>query len=95
LNNTRITDQGLENLSNMDELQSLSLVGTEISAKGIARLSKLKNLKHLYLYKTGVQRSEWKKLRTLFPKVDIDFGNYRVPTLPKDTIEVKVVALLK
>ena len=92
LNNTRITDQGLENLSNMDELQSLSLVGTEISAKGIARLSKLKNLKHLYLYKTGVQRQDWKKLRTLFPKVDIDFGNYTVPTLPKDTIEVKVVA---
>lgn len=94
LNNTRITDQGLEYLLNMDELQSLSLVGTEISAKGITQLSRLKNLKHLYLYKTRVQGSDWKNLKKLFPKVSIDFGNYRVPTLPKDTIEVKVVALL-
>ena len=90
LNNTQITDKGLENLRGMDELQSLSLVGTKVSAKGLARLSNLKNLKFIYLYKTDVQRSDWSTLKKLFPKTKIDAGNYQVPTLPKDTTEVKV-----
>lgn len=90
LNNTQITDKGLENLRGMDELQSLSLVGTKVSAKGLARLSNLENLKFIYLYKTDVQRSDWNTLKKLFPKTIIDQGNYQVPTLPKDTTEVKV-----
>ncbi len=92
LNNTRITDKGLEDLKKMNDLQSLSLVGTKVSAKGVARLSKLKNLKFVYLYKTGVQRKDWNALKKLFPKATIDSGNYQVPTLPKDTTEVKVMA---
>lgn len=89
LNHTQITDKGLENLIHMDQLRSLSLVGTKVSVKGIARLSKLKNLKSIYLYKTGIQRTDWSILKKLFPKTIIDSGNYQVPTLPKDTIEVQ------
>ncbi len=92
LNNTRITDKGLANLQKMDGLQSLSLVGTKVSARGVAQLGKLKNLKFIYLYKTDVQRKDWNALKKLLPKATIDSGNYQVPTLPKDTTEVKVMA---
>lgn len=95
LNYTQITDKGLEHLKNMDQLQSLSLVGTKVSAKGLAQLSKLKSLRSVYLYQTNVRRSDWESIRRLFPKVTIDSGNYQVPTLAKDTTEVKHVAAVK
>ncbi|WP_316812199.1 c-type cytochrome domain-containing protein [Pedobacter heparinus] len=91
LNDTRITDKGLESLKNMDQLQSLSLVGTKVTANGLAQLSKLKSIRVIYLYRTNVQRSDWTALKKLFPKVNIDSGNYQVPTLPKDTTEVKPI----
>ena len=95
LNHTQITDKGLESLKNMDQLQSLSLVGTKVSLKGLAQLSKLKSLSAIYLYQTNVQRSDWNTLKKLFPKVSIDSGNYQVPTLPKDTTEVKPIIVAK
>ena len=91
LNDTKITDKGLENLKNMDQLQSLNLVGTKVTMKGVASLRKLKNLRSMYLYKTEIQRKEWAALKKLFPKVAIDSGNYQVPLLAKDTIEVKAI----
>lgn len=89
LNHTRITDKGLEELTGLEELRSLSLVGTKVSARGVAQLSKLKKLKSIYLYQTDVKRTDWNTLKGVFPLVNIDSGNYRVPILPKDTIEVK------
>ncbi|WP_199138260.1 c-type cytochrome domain-containing protein [Pedobacter sp. ASV12] len=91
LNNSKITDAGLANLKSLDQLQSLSLVGTKVTAKGVAQLSGLKKLQYIYLYQTQVQRTDWNSLKKTFPKVKIDSGNYQVPTLPKDTTEVKVV----
>ncbi|MNL41587.1 hypothetical protein D3C87_1640030 [compost metagenome] len=75
----------------MDQLQSLNLVGTKVTMKGVASLRKLKNLRSMYLYKTEIQRKEWAALKKLFPKVVIDSGNYQVPLLAKDTIEVKAI----
>lgn len=90
LNNTQITDKGLAYLKNMEQLQLLSLVGTKVSVKGLSQLSKLKGLKSVYLYKTNVQKSDWDAIKRLFPKVTVDSGNYRVPTLPTDTAMVKI-----
>lgn len=90
LNHTQITDKGLENLKDMDQLQSLSLVGTKVSAKGLAQLGKLKSLRSIYLYQTSVQKADWSTIKKLFPKATIDSGNYHVPTLAKDTTEVKL-----
>jgi hypothetical protein len=89
LNHTRITDKGLEELTGLEDLRFLSLVGTKVSAKGVAQLSKLKKLKSIYLYQTNVKRTDWNTLKGIFPLVNIDSGNYRVPVLPKDTTEVK------
>lgn len=90
LNHTNIGDNGLASLQSLGQLQSLSLVGTKVSAKGVQQLSKLKQLQYIYLYQTQVQRADWNNLKKTFPRVKIDSGNYQVPTLPKDTIEVKV-----
>lgn len=95
LNNTQITDKGLENLKDMNRLQFLSLVGTKVTAKGLAQLGKLKALRSLYLYQTNVQQADWTALKKLFPEATIDSGNYRVPTLPEDTTEVKAIAAEK
>lgn len=91
LNNSKITDAGLANLKSLDQLQSLSLVGTKVTAKGIEQLSGLKKLQYIYLYQTQVQRADWNLLKKTFPNVKLDSGNYSVPTLPQDTIEVKAV----
>ena len=53
------------------------------------QLEKLKKLKNLYLYQTGVNNNEWSLLQKAFPAAQIDSGKYTVPTLPTDTSEIK------
>jgi uncharacterized membrane protein len=89
LNNTEITNQGLEYLSGMEELQSLSLVGTKITLDGLLKLNKLKKLKNIYLYQTNIHQADWPKLKAVFPMAKLDSGNYKVPTLPHDTVLLK------
>ncbi|MEE1945662.1 c-type cytochrome domain-containing protein [Pedobacter sp. KR3-3] len=89
LNNSQVTDNGLTSLKSLAELRSLSLVGTAVSAKGVVQLAQLKKLQYIYLYQTQVRRTDWDNLKKLFPQAKLDSGNYQVPTLPKDTIEVK------
>jgi len=89
LSNTGITDKGLTKLQSLEQLQSLNLVGTKVTAQGVTQLSKLKKLKNLYLYQTGVNNNEWPLLQKAFPGAQIDSGKYTVPTLAKDTTEVK------
>jgi uncharacterized membrane protein/mono/diheme cytochrome c family protein len=89
LNYSKITDNGLAQLKNLQKLQSLSLVGTKVSLAGINKLAKLKNLKHLYLYQSSIKASDLTHIKSLFPNVSIDTGNYKVPTLIQDTMVVK------
>lgn len=89
LNHTSISDDGLASLKSLEQLQSLSLVGTKVTARGVGQLNQLKQLQYIYLYQTQVQRTEWNSLKKAFPRVKIDSGNYQVPTLAKDTTEVK------
>ena len=89
LSNTAITDKGLVKLQSLEQLQSLNLVGTKVTATGLTQLGKLKKLKSLYLYQTGVNNNDWSLLHKTFPATQIDSGKYTVPTLAKDTTEVK------
>ncbi len=85
LNDTRISDIKLVNLINLEQLQYLNLVGTKVTAQGLTPLSKMKNLKQIFLFNTGISDKDSIELKTLFPNVQVDLGNYQVPTLVSDT----------
>jgi hypothetical protein len=89
LDRTKITDKGLANLKELQNLRYLNLVGTAVTEKGVLQLKDLKSLRSIYLYQTGVKKSEWNDLKKAFPKTLIDSGGYIVPLLPTDTTEVK------
>lgn len=85
LSNTPITDKGLAKLQSLPELQSLNLVGTGVTAKGLVALKQTNNLRSLYLYRSQVKQQDYAEVKKLFPKVDVDSGNYTVPTFVTDT----------
>lgn len=88
LSNTAITDKGLSKLQSLPELQSLNLVGTGVTAKGLQVLQKSKSLRSLYLYESQVKKEDYAGIKKMFPKVDVDSGNYVVPTFITDTTVV-------
>ena len=85
LNDTPISDNGLTNLNQLEQLQYLNLVGTKVTTQGLTPLSKMKNLKEIYLFNTAITNEDSAALKSLFPNVLIDWGNYQVPTLASDT----------
>ena len=89
LSNTAVTDQSMQFLKNLEHLQHVNLVGTKVSAAGVGQLKSLRELKNLYLYRSLVTEKDQSRLKHEFPKVNIDFGGYIVPLLPKDTMEAK------
>lgn len=89
LDHTKITDKGLASLKSLQNLRYLNLVGTLVTAEGVLQLNGLRNLQSIYLYHSGVKKSDWDALKKTFPKTVIDSGGYSVPFLATDTIEVK------
>ena len=84
-----ITDNGLEKLSSLQQLQSINLVGTKITADGLKALKKLKQLQSIYIYQTKIKKEDLAQLQKDFPKVLIDSGGYNVPFFPDDTVVLK------
>jgi hypothetical protein len=89
ISHTPVTDDGIKYLANLAELRSLNLVDTRVTAKGLAVLKDNRNIKNIYVYQTGISAAEAAELKNLFPKSQLEFGNYNVPTLVTDTTEVK------
>jgi mono/diheme cytochrome c family protein/uncharacterized membrane protein len=92
LNNTAITDKGLPALKKLENLRHLNLVGTKVTAQGLSQLQSLKKLESLYLYQTATTKPDWDKLKTIFPKTNIDTGGYKLPYIESDTMLVKLPA---
>jgi uncharacterized membrane protein len=84
-----LSDETIGTLSGLKNLQWLNIAGSNVSLEGYRQLSGLSNLKQLFLYKGGLTNNDWSALQQLFPKVQIDTGNYRLPLLPGDTSLVK------
>lgn len=89
LSRTKVTDKGVTLLKGIKHLQYVNLVGTKVTAKGVQELKPLKELNSIYLYQSGVTKADEASLKKVFAKVTLDFGGYVVPTLEKDTTEVK------
>lgn len=89
LSRTPVTDQGMVSLKALKHLQYLNLVGTKVTAAGLGQLKEHRQLNSIYLYQSAVNKNDMEQLKKLFPKVNLEFGGYIVPTLAKDTTEVK------
>lgn len=89
LEHTEITDQGVVGLKSMTTLQHLNLNYTKVTAAGVMALTALKNLQSVYLYGTNIKPEEMAELSRSFPDTHLEFGNYIVPALPTDTVEVR------
>ena len=89
IRHTPVTDEGIRYLAQLQELRSLNLVNTEITALGLEKLRGNKEIKNIYLYQTGVKEADMARLKTIFPKSQLEFGNYTLPMLATDTTEVK------
>lgn len=88
LENTQITDEGLSNLKSLSKLQYLNLRGNKITRAGLIQLGDLKALKSLNVYQTLIKPEEIESLKKSFPYLEA--GGYSVPSLPEDTVIMKV-----
>lgn len=90
LDHTVADDASLVFLQKMESLVYLNLVGTKITARGVATLGELPHLQKLFLYQSGVKPEDLPALRAKMPRVRIDTGGYQVPILPTDTTVLQV-----
>lgn len=85
IEHTNITDANLKYLAELKNLQYLNLVGTKVSAQGVEQLKDLKQLEMLYLGQTMINGNDLVSLRKLFPKTNLDSGNYHLEFIASDT----------
>jgi len=83
--NSNLDDEKLANLKTLNSLVSLNLMGTNVTSSGLESTMSLPNLESIYLYQTEINEEGFKSLINKFPRVNIDSGNYFVPTLDSDT----------
>lgn len=88
LDYTQITDTGLSQLKSLTNLQFLNLNGNQITAAGIIPLKGLAGLKSIYVYQTLIKNDEIESVKKYFPASIIESGDYSVPLLSSDTIEL-------
>ncbi len=82
VNNTAITDDGVEHLKTSDkslehvkelpELRILVVCGNPVTDSGLEQLKGMTNLKHVYIYATKITSNGAKKLRTALPGAKIE-----------------------
>ncbi len=89
ISRANLSDETIGALSGLKNLQWLNIAGSNVSIEGLRKLSSLSGLQQLFLYKGSLNSADWSALQQLFPKVQIDTGNYRLPLLPGDTSLVK------
>lgn len=95
VDHTNLTDASVQYLSFLQHLQYLNLVGTKVTAQGLRPLKGLAQLESLYLGQTLVKGNDITALQKVFPKVQIDSGNYQVENLATDTQLLKAPAVKK
>ena len=74
LQNTKITDEGISQLSSLKYLEYINLYGNNISDKGLQALAGMEHLRSLYLWKTNVTTGGVKELLEKIPDLVIDLG---------------------
>ena len=73
LDNTRITDEGVKALGDLQQLTHLGLSGTYVTDEGIQHLHNLKNLTSITLGRTNVTIDGVAALKRALPDCDIHY----------------------
>ena len=74
LNQTAITDAGLDAVAQLEHLEWLNLYGTAVTDAGIAKLKTLTKLKKLYLWNSKATPAGAEALREELPELEVNFG---------------------
>ena len=85
LRSSNLDDNSIRAINKLTDIVLLNLVETKITAAGVATFENLKNLKSMFLFRTGISSSEIDEIVKMFPEVTIEYGNYTVPILESDT----------
>jgi uncharacterized membrane protein len=88
IGNLKNSRNELEHLRNLKNLQYLNLTGADLTKENVSALKNLSSLKSLYLFHCGVSPGDYSDLSKSLPGVEIDTGEYLVPTFASDTTEV-------
>ena len=88
LSGCKLTGNGWQALHLLQNIEYLTLVGSNAAGSYIASFQSNKHLQSIYLFDSNVKPSDVPILQKLFPKTKIDTGNYQVPTLITDTSKV-------
>jgi len=78
-----------QQLTALQQLQSVNIVGTAVTAAGLLALKNIPGLRSIYFYRTAVKAADWAALKKAFPAATLDSGGYRVPLFETDTMLVK------
>jgi uncharacterized membrane protein len=85
LNNTAITDKGIDYCKNLKQLRYINLVSTSVTDKALIVLRDINPLEKIYAYQTKLAPHGVSDFLSKSPRVVVDTGNYELPLLPGDT----------
>ena len=85
IEHSTITDNQINSLNTLTQLEYLNIIDTKISLKGLLQLTNLKKLRKLFLGNTPIQNSDSAMVQKQFPLAEINFGNYQLEALAVDT----------
>jgi uncharacterized membrane protein len=74
LNTTGVSPNQLSSLEKLRNLRNLALSGNQFNSEAVASLGKLKQVKRLFLWNSGLSESERDELKKALPNTKIDFG---------------------
>ena len=74
LNFTSLTGKQLKALINLPKLEVLAISGNTLDGEGIKALAAMRQLKHLYLWQTGLKEQQKKELSKVLSTTQVDFG---------------------
>lgn len=95
IEHTNLADVSVQYLSPLTNLQYLNLVGTKVSAQGVQQLKGLTKIENIYLGRTKIKGDDFAQLKKIFPKAQLDSGNYLVEHLATDTQVLKAPVVRK
>jgi hypothetical protein len=84
LDHTAITGSKVEKLAPLGNLKSINLSSSQFDASYLNALLTLKHLKKAYVFDTPLASDGRGQLQ--HDRLQIDYGNYRLPTIPSDSI---------
>ena len=71
LKDNLITDEGIKLISSLENIEVLNLIGTNVTEKSFDNFKTFKNLKRIYLWKSGVKNDQIKSFNQNQNKVTL------------------------